>query len=74
MDTAKKQALLQKKGEQYKRRDTPKKRDLLNEKAEQYKVMDSAKKQDHRTIQNNGCKHFLRNPKKNTLPALLRRQ
>ena len=54
--------------------DTPKNRDLLNEKAEQYKVMDSAKKQDHRTIQNNGCKNFLRNPKKNTLPALLRRQ
>ena len=45
MDTAKKQDLLCKKGEEYKTMDNAKKQDLLNKKAEQYRTMDATKKQ-----------------------------
>ena len=83
MDTGKKQDLLEKKAEQYKTMDTAKKQDLLSKKAEQYKTMDIAKKQDLLNIrkQNNTeqwmllrSKNVLRNAKKNTLSALVRRQ
>ena len=83
MDTTKKQDMLNKKAAQYKTMDTAKKQDLLSKKAEQYKTMDIAKKQDLLNIekQNNTeqwmllrRKNILRNPKKNTLLALVRRQ